>query len=35
MPPAESADNERLFALASRLFWWKTPEAALADRNRF
>ena len=31
----ESPDNERILALARRLFWWKTPEEALADRNRF
>jgi hypothetical protein len=24
-----------LVALARRLFWWKQPEAALADRDRF
>ncbi len=28
-------NEERLFALARRLFWWKTPAEALADRNRF
>lgn len=27
--------NKELVALARRLFWWKQPEAALADRNRF
>jgi hypothetical protein len=21
--------------VASRLFWWKSPEEALADQNRF
>ena len=29
------ADKEKLFALARRLVWWKTPEDALAERNRF
>ena len=24
-----------LIVLARRLFWWKQPEAALADRDRF
>lgn len=28
-------DRETVSALARRLFWWKTPEDALADRNRF
>jgi hypothetical protein len=27
-------DTERA-ALARRLFWWKTPEEALADQDRF
>jgi hypothetical protein len=27
--------DEMLNTLAKRLFWWKQPEAALADRNRF
>ena len=31
----DSADDKKARALASRLFWWKTPEEALADRNRF
>jgi hypothetical protein len=31
----EPPDKERTLALARRLFWWKTPEEALADRNRF
>jgi hypothetical protein len=35
MKALESSDQERLAALARRLFWWKTPPEALADRNRF
>lgn len=31
----DAPDGKRISALASRLFWWKTPEEALADRNRF
>jgi hypothetical protein len=27
--------NGELVALARRLFWWKKPEEALADRTRF
>ncbi|MBA3833156.1 MAG: hypothetical protein H0X34_14930 [Chthoniobacterales bacterium] len=31
----ESLKKEKLDALARRLFWWKSPEEALADTNRF
>jgi hypothetical protein len=30
-----SSNEDRLSALAKRLFWWKTPPEALADPNRF
>jgi hypothetical protein len=35
MMTQESAKKGRVSDLARRLVWWKTPEAALADRNRF
>jgi hypothetical protein len=31
----ESSTERGLFSLARRLFWWKAPEEALADKNRF
>jgi hypothetical protein len=35
MMAEESPDNEKVLALARRLFWWKTPEEALVNRYRF
>ncbi len=30
-----SAPDTRLMGVAARLFWWKSPEEALADERRF
>lgn len=36
MPADAKASDERdLMRVARRLFWWMTPQAALADRHRF
>jgi len=32
---AEASDERDLLRVAGRLFWWKPPEVALADRHRF
>ncbi len=35
MMALEPSETQRIFALASRVFWWKTPQDALSDENRF
>ena len=35
MNGSELSTDSGLTSLARRLFWWKTPEEALADQTRF
>ena len=35
MSPSSQQDDAALHELARRLVWWKDPDAALADQQRF